>query len=237
MDTTEYTELRHIDRIVWKQITWLPESPDQYADGLPSDKEESMVISIPGATIVSIIVKAQQFSPELYIYEVAPCVAGADRAAPPPPISAAIPAELARDVFDALLELHRVGTRGATPVMRGIEKIVWKSRKALRMTKNYLSLLCRGTDEEGNREGIFFSFDRRSDTVAMHFAIAENLDPYGELCEHNAWSDSDLADAVFTIPVNNVPALAYAILHVHRRTREHDYQGPDAGLGTSSATI
>ncbi|MBA3342711.1 MAG: hypothetical protein H0T48_12870 [Gemmatimonadaceae bacterium] len=121
--------------------------------------------------------------------------------------------------------------------MHGIAEIVWKSRKPMRAMRNYLSLLKPGPDEYGQREGIFFVFDRRSETITVYWGVADNLDPHTELCEHNAWCEPDFVDAVLTIPVTDVPAVAYALLHVHRRTREHDYQGPDAGLGSRSAAI
>ena len=44
---------RRIDRIVWKPINWLPESPDQYPDGLPpSFKPESVFVPLAGGGVL-----------------------------------------------------------------------------------------------------------------------------------------------------------------------------------------
>lgn len=44
----------------------------------------------------------------------------------------------------------------------------------------------------------------------MYAGLAEQLDPFGELCVHNAYGDASAAEAILTVPVGDVPAIAYA---------------------------
>ncbi|MGK2960554.1 MAG: hypothetical protein ACSLFK_00260 [Gemmatimonadaceae bacterium] len=233
---TDPMELPHIGRIKWSKINWLPESPDQYEDGLPPDKEEVMIVPITGES-EAIVVMAHQFSPEILIYTatiVNGVIAMTDSMTG---FVCAIPADMARRVFDALLEMHRIATHGDLARMDGIEEIRFKPRRPVRPSRNYLALLKPGADQDGNREGIFFEFERANGTLSMYSGPAEQLDPFGELCAHNAYGDTCAAEAILTVPVGDVPAIAYAILKVHRRTREHDYQGPDAGLPDGSRAL
>lgn len=236
-DTTEYTELRHIGRIVWKPINWYRESPDQYPGRVPADKEETMIVPLSLTHGGALAVAAKQFASEIIIFPIAMLGSPTPDPGPVEPCVATVPAALSRHVADALLELHRMATRGATPVMQGIERIEWKSRRPRRQSPNYMALLLPGIDEDGHRMGIFFSYDRRAAVISVHWGLSENLHSYGEMCEHNAWCDPDFADGFFHVPVDDAPAVAYAILYIHRRTREHDYEGRDAGLVVDSGTV
>ena len=41
--------MMHIEKIVWKELDWLPESPDQYPDGLPTPKPEAWTLPLDGS--------------------------------------------------------------------------------------------------------------------------------------------------------------------------------------------
>ena len=57
---------RHIDRIVWKPIIWRPESPDQYADGLPpAFKPEWKLVPLSDDTVL--YVEGQPLAPRMRV--------------------------------------------------------------------------------------------------------------------------------------------------------------------------
>ncbi len=60
------TYSRHIDRVVWKPINWLPESPDQYPDGLPPFfKTETVHVPLAGGGVLFVV--GQPLAPTMSI--------------------------------------------------------------------------------------------------------------------------------------------------------------------------
>ena len=58
---------RRIDRIVWKPISWYPESPDQYPDGLPpSFKPEMVFVPLAGGGVW--FVEGDPLAPTMRVY-------------------------------------------------------------------------------------------------------------------------------------------------------------------------
>ncbi|HET9984257.1 MAG TPA: hypothetical protein VFQ38_11745 [Longimicrobiales bacterium] len=112
----------HLERVVWKPITWDPESPEQLSGGVPVPRPESWLVPLRGT-----------------------------------------------------LEDFRAGRTGA-----------WYFRAWPYGPKIELFRIAAGEDR--------------------------TMEPIAEFA------------------ADQIPAIVDALLYVHRRTREHDYDGPDAGL-------
>lgn len=228
-DTTEYTELRHIERIVWKPINWPPESPDEYIDGVPPLKQEMMIAPISGTDSSGIVVSATQFAHELSIHSIR---TSNDRDAVGLGIRVGtIPADLARDVVDAILELHRVATNGEPPAMEGIERIDWKQTPASQSTRQ-MTITRPETNHRSPRFEISVGYDPAFENIGVRWLGTSSPSRYSDRSEPISRAGPRVAHGVLDIFVAEAPAVAYAILCIHRRTREHDYEGKDAGLRT-----
>jgi hypothetical protein len=122
--------MRHIDLIVWKPIDWWPESADQYPDGLPPAKPETVMVE-----------------------------AGESR-------------------WLMITGLQLGGTVDVFLIERPGEEHVW---------------------------------------------------PNGQVTRHVA-SGPIPEKPILSIDAARVPEVVDALLYIHRRTHEHEYEGPDAGL-------
>ena len=229
---------QHISRIVWKPINWWPESPDQYPDGLPPVKPESLhlgdvVPGHPGLNVVGFqmgdmilvrdfgesitlplgdLTSDEDEEPQAWRPEAGPRAREGRNGR----LVVALPAVSVPDTVDALVELYWTAT-GESPAsgMPHIERI---DRKPL--------------DDRPARGGPWVFVDLPDDgsspwleLATQDGAVALRIREYGD-----GLGDDDVTVSQLVVPLSVVPIFADALLYIHRRTREHDYQGPDDGL-------
>jgi hypothetical protein len=96
-------EFPHLHRITWKPLNWYPESPDQYLDGIPRPKPESVLVEIaPGHHVC---VDGLQFGDAITVSEARLNPTGGISMDSPPTLS--IDSESIPHFVDALLYVHR----------------------------------------------------------------------------------------------------------------------------------
>jgi hypothetical protein len=152
--------MRHIERIVWKPINWWPESPEQYPDGLPIAKPESLLVEISEGRWLEVRGLALGDTVEVMLIE------------------------------GQRTELH---TWPGGQVTRGAPTGVWHEFEPETM-----------------------SAEEVADWMAAD----------------RGFPDGPRVSRVLAIPADRVQDVVNALIYVHRRTHEHEYTGPDAGLET-----
>jgi hypothetical protein len=225
-------ELRHIDRIIWKPINWLREGPEQYPDGLPIAKPEGVFIEMKtGGT--SLFVEGYPLSPELFVsLGVIANESSAGNSIPFKPIGR-IPTARICAVFDRLMQVYRIASRDSSPSMRHVDRIVWKSQEdpapEHSEPNSFVIIMPDTEDSDGTADALYIAEENENE-VAISWTQAFNDWDEGQVTDDNAEELTTAESPRISVPILQVPELADALLYVHRRTHEHDYEGPDAGL-------
>lgn len=238
----------HLARIVWKPITWLPESPDQYPDGLPRVKPEIDRVSwLPNGDIP----RRGSFPPfafetfglpvsELLVvavplgYNVA--IARRHRNLE---LLLSIPVSGVMNVFDALCTLYASAT-GQSPVigMKRIAAIEWRpADDQPRVSRALLNLLRETLGDEVGTKGqseirehtLVDLGDEEVDQIQIDLDRATRS-IVDVVYVDESWQPDEPPEHYVSLPLQAVPRFAEAILYIYRRTHEHEFEGPDAGL-------